>query len=85
MRADEPGLRRAAEQQFRRDVQGHISAIRTRYFIAGETQDTAFMFVPSELIFGDIHERFDDIVQFAHTGIAPRHLVSLMFSSCRSR
>ncbi|MCC6734776.1 MAG: DNA recombination protein RmuC [Bauldia sp.] len=66
MRADEPGLRRAAEQQFRRDVQGHISAIRTRYFIAGETQDTAFMFVPSESIFGDIHERFDDIVQFAH-------------------
>ncbi|MGV8839792.1 MAG: DNA recombination protein RmuC [Bauldia sp.] len=66
MRTEEPALRRAAEQQFRRDVQGHVTAIRTRYFIPGETQDTAFMFVPSESIFGDIHERFDDIVQFAH-------------------
>ncbi len=32
----------------------------------GETQDTAFMFVPSESIFADIHERFEDIVQRAH-------------------
>ncbi len=66
MRADETPLRRMAEQQFRRDVQGHITAIRTRYFIPGETQDTAFMFVPSESIFGDIHERFEDVIQFAH-------------------
>ncbi|MCW5718522.1 MAG: DNA recombination protein RmuC [Bauldia sp.] len=66
MRADEIPLRRMAEQQFRRDVQGHITAIRSRYFIPGETQDTAFMFVPSESIFGDIHERFEDVIQFAH-------------------
>ncbi|MCW5714754.1 MAG: DNA recombination protein RmuC [Bauldia sp.] len=66
MRADETPLRRMAEQQFRRDVQGHITAIRSRYFIPGETQDTAFMFVPSESIFGDIHERFEDVIQFAH-------------------
>jgi DNA recombination protein RmuC len=58
--------RKAAESQFRRDVQNHIGAIRQRYFIPGETQDTAFMFVPSESIFGDIHEHFDDLVQFAH-------------------
>ena len=32
----------------------------------GETQDTAFMFVPSESIFFDIHEHYDDIVQRAH-------------------
>ena len=34
--------------------------------IAGETHDTAFMFVPSESIFADIHERFEDVVQHAH-------------------
>ena len=28
-----------------------------------ETQDTAFLFVPSESIFADIHEHFDDVVQ----------------------
>src|SRR5690606_34565652 len=35
------------------------------YLIAEETQDTAFMFVPSESIFADLHERFDDLVQKA--------------------
>jgi DNA recombination protein RmuC len=34
----------------------HIKAISEKYLIAGETQDTAFLFVPSESIFADIHE-----------------------------
>jgi DNA recombination protein RmuC len=63
---EDPALRRAAEARFRRDVQHHVGAIADRYFIPGETQDTAFMFVPSESIFADIHERFEDLVQHAH-------------------
>jgi DNA recombination protein RmuC len=47
-------------------MQKHIHDIADRYFAPGETQDTAFLFVPSESIFGDIHERFEDIVQRAH-------------------
>jgi DNA recombination protein RmuC len=66
LKTEDPAQLKAAEAQFRRDVQTHITAIRQRYFIAGETQDTAFMFVPSESIFADINERFDDVVQFAH-------------------
>lgn len=62
---DEPD-RRAAESRFRRDIQAHVTAIRERYFVAGETQDTAFMFVPSESVFAGIHERFEDLVQHAH-------------------
>ena len=57
---------RAAEALFRRDMQKHIQDIAQRYLVPGETQDTAFMFVPSESIFADIHERFEDIVQRAH-------------------
>lgn len=64
--ADGPLAKKAAESQFRRDVQNHVGAIRQRYFIPGETQDTAFMFVPSESIFADIHERFEDLAQFAN-------------------
>ena len=64
--AETPETSRAAEAQFRRDMQKHIQDIADRYFIPGETQDTAFMFVPSESIFGDIHERFEDVVQRAH-------------------
>jgi DNA recombination protein RmuC len=66
LKAEDLAAQRRAETQFRQDVRTHITAIRERYFLAGETQDTAFMFVPSESIFADIHERFDDLVQFAH-------------------
>ncbi|MEJ1159558.1 DNA recombination protein RmuC [Prosthecomicrobium sp. N25] len=54
-----------AAQRFRRDVLRHVLDIRSKYLIPGETQDTAFLFVPSESIFADLHERFDDVVQRA--------------------
>jgi DNA recombination protein RmuC len=71
------GLRAAAEGEqadahrqataaFRRDVEVHIKAISEKYFIAGETQDTAFLFVPSESIFAEIHENFDTLVHRAY-------------------
>ncbi len=44
----------------------HIRAIAEKYLIQGETQDTAFMFVPSESIFAEIHENFEQLVQKAH-------------------
>jgi len=50
---------------FRSDIAIHVRAISENYLIPDETQDTAFMFVPSESIFADIHEHFDDIVQKA--------------------
>jgi DNA recombination protein RmuC len=57
---------RAAAQAFRRDVEVHIRDISEKYFITGETQDTAFMFVPSESVFAEIHENFEGLVQRAH-------------------
>lgn len=64
--ADNTENTRAAETQFRRDMQKHIQDIAARYLVPGETQDTAFLFVPSESIFADIHERFEETVQRAH-------------------
>jgi len=55
-----------AAKQFRRDMEVHIKAISEKYLIAGETQDTAFLFVPSESIFADIHEHHEAIIQKAH-------------------
>ena len=54
-----------AAASFRTDISYHVKAIAESYLIPDETQDTAFMFVPSESIFADIHERFDDLVQKA--------------------
>ncbi|WP_160007036.1 DNA recombination protein RmuC [Rhizobium sp. 18055] len=61
-----PDLAKAASQQFRRDMEIHIRDISEKYLIQGETQDTAFLFVPSESIFAEIHENFEPIVQKAH-------------------
>jgi DNA recombination protein RmuC len=61
-----PELAKAASQQFRRDMETQIRDIEEKYLIQGETQDTAFLFVPSESIFAEIHENFEAIVQKAH-------------------
>ncbi|CUA94187.1 DNA recombination protein RmuC [Pannonibacter indicus] len=55
-----------AQAQFRRDFTKHIQDIRERYLIPGETQDTAFLFVPSESVFAELNENFEDLVQKAH-------------------
>ncbi|MEM7289715.1 MAG: DNA recombination protein RmuC [Pseudomonadota bacterium] len=64
--AETPEQSKIAAQAFKRDVETHLKAIAEKYFIKGETQDTAFMFVPSESIFAEIHENFESLVQKAH-------------------
>ncbi len=55
----------AALAQARRDLVRHVVDVRQRYFIPGETQDTALVFVPSESIFAEIHERLPEVVDKA--------------------
>lgn len=57
---------RACETRLRRDVALHVRDIAGKYLIAGETQDPAIMFVPSESIYADLYERFEDVIQKAH-------------------
>src|SRR6516225_8673093 len=55
--------RKAAGQRLRGDVAKHLTDIASKYLIPGETQDMAFMFVPSESVYAELHEDFHDIVQ----------------------
>jgi DNA recombination protein RmuC len=55
-----------AARRVRIDVGRHVDSVAERYFIAGETQDTAILFVPSESIYADLAEHFSDLVQKAH-------------------
>jgi DNA recombination protein RmuC len=64
--AEGADAKKIAAQSFRRDVEIHIRDIADKYLISGETQDTAFMFVPSESVFAEIHENFEALVQRAH-------------------
>jgi DNA recombination protein RmuC len=58
--------RKQAVQRVKQDITKHISDIADKYLIPGETQDIALMFIPSESVYADLHERFDDVVQRAH-------------------
>jgi DNA recombination protein RmuC len=58
--------RKLATQRVRQDMNKHITDIADRYLLAGETQDIALMFIPSESVYADLHEHFDDMVQKAH-------------------
>ncbi|HEV7327197.1 MAG TPA: DNA recombination protein RmuC [Bosea sp. (in: a-proteobacteria)] len=55
-----------ASARVRGDVGQHVKDIAERYFLPGETQDMALLFVPSESIYADLHEHFDDVIQKAH-------------------
>ncbi len=64
--ADSEEARKQAEQRLRKDVRHHIKEISQKYLIAGETHETAIMFVPSESVYADLHEHFEDVIQKAH-------------------
>ncbi len=57
--------RRAAGTRVRADIVKHVGDIAEKYLIPGETQDIALMFVPSESLYADLQESFDDVVQKA--------------------
>jgi DNA recombination protein RmuC len=55
-----------AAARVRADIGRHIRDIEERYFVPGETQDIAILFVPSESLYADLAEHFEDVVQRAH-------------------
>ena len=57
---------RQAHQRLRKDVQVHVKDISQKYLIPGETHETAIMFVPSESIYADLYEHFEDVIHRAH-------------------
>jgi DNA recombination protein RmuC len=57
--------RRQAAARLRQDFARHVGDIAQKYLIPGETQDLAFMFVPSESVYVELHDGFDDVVQKA--------------------
>jgi len=58
--------RKLAASRVRQDLARHVGDIADKYLIPGETQDLALMFVPSESVYAELHDGFDDIVQKAY-------------------
>jgi DNA recombination protein RmuC len=64
--SQDEGSRKMAESRLRGDMAKHVKDISEKYLLSGETHETAIMFVPSESIYAEINESFDDVVQKAH-------------------
>ena len=58
--------RKMAIARVRSDIAKHVADIAGKYLIPGETQDMALMFVPSESIYAELYDSFDDIFQKAY-------------------
>jgi len=64
--AQDEAAKKAAQARVRADLAKHIKDVSERYLVPGETQDVAILFVPSESLFAELHESFDDVIQKAH-------------------
>ena len=58
--------RELASRRIRQDVTRHFTDIAERYLVPGETQDLALMFVPSESVYAELYDRFDELIQKAY-------------------
>ena len=81
--------RRQAAARVRADIGKHVADIAQKYLIPGETQDLALMFVPSESVYADLHDGFDDVVQKAFRAnvviVSPSLLMIAIYVISRSR
>lgn len=57
--------RKQAQTRLKGDIGKHVKDIAERYLVSGETQDIALMFVPSESVYAELHEHFDEVIQQA--------------------
>lgn len=64
--AGDESTRKAAETRLKSDVLKHVKDIAEKYLVSGETHETAIMFVPSESVYAELNEKFEDVVQKAH-------------------
>ncbi len=85
--AEDEQAARTAEQRLRTDVLKHIRDISQKYLIKGETHETAILFVPSESIYADLYEHFEDIIQKAHRAqviVASPNILMLMVQTMQA-
>ena len=65
LRAIEPGdpqLMATAQRGFQQAMRKHINDIRDKYIIAGETAESALLFLPSEAIYAELHANYSGVI-----------------------
>jgi DNA recombination protein RmuC len=61
--AEDSSSKDTAARAFKAAVVKHVKDIAGKYLLAGETADTALMFLPSEAVYATLHAEFPDVVE----------------------
>ncbi len=61
--AEDDGAKLVAKRAFANDILTHVRAISEKYIVAGETAESALMFLPSEAVYAELHASFPDVVE----------------------
>ena len=62
-RGEDDAARTAAQRDFGRDVLLHVKAIQEKYILPGETAEAALMFLPSEVVYAELHARHANVIE----------------------
>ncbi len=57
---------KVARRRFSADILKHVADISEKYILAGETADTAMMFIPAEAVHAELYANFEDTVKKAY-------------------
>ncbi len=60
--SDETAQKRA-ERDFRVAMGKHVTDIKERYILAGETAESALLFLPAEAVYAELYANFPDVVE----------------------
>ncbi|MBL6622307.1 MAG: DNA recombination protein RmuC, partial [Alphaproteobacteria bacterium] len=61
--AENETARKAARKQLGIAVRGHVRDIQEKYIIAGETAESACLFLPSEAVYAELHANLPQIIE----------------------
>ncbi|MCW8914356.1 MAG: DNA recombination protein RmuC [Magnetovibrio sp.] len=61
--AENDDERKVALRGFGTDVMNHVRTIADKYIVAGETAESALMFLPSEAVYAELHASMPDVVE----------------------
>jgi DNA recombination protein RmuC len=72
----------AAERAFDQALRKHVKDIRAKYIVAGETAESALMFLPSEAVYAELYARFSNVVEESFRArvwiVSPTTLMALL-------
>ncbi len=93
--AENDADRTLAARAFKSDMVKHINDIAGKYILPGETAESAFLFLPSEAVYAELHANFTDVVEKSYrakvwivsptTLMAVLHTIRAVLKSARMR